>query len=559
MIHSIKLQFGSSLNVEPLEFELAPITVFIGPNNSGKSCVLQEIYNWCRTGAPARSKGNIILAGMEPSAGSAEFCQEWIKSILENVVANKDLPETKILLSNHENSRSAISREALRATLENPPAHSMNFFRWVVSNSVLILNGTGRIDAVRPQAHTDRQRPPVNYLDVLARDDEKRQTVRRIIQNAFGKHFAIDPTGISELRITLSDEELPGDHVEQTWYGDAVEFHKNAISISETSDGVRAFTGIITQIVAGDPRVIVIDEPEAFLHPSLSFQLGKEVATAAANANKRIFASTHSGEFLKGCIQSGAEINIVRLTYSSGEAAARILPKDKLLRMMRRPLLRSAGMLSGLFYEAVVVTEGDSDRAFYDEVNSRLQSSDVGRGAKNCIFLNAQNKQTVQEIVRPLRELGIPAAGIVDIDILKDGGQNFTNLLRAAGVPEALHLGLGQTRSKILGAFGDKAGRMKQDGGISLLAPEEQRAANDFFDQLEGYGVFTVRYGELESWLSYLQVEAHKADWLIQVFEKMGESPDSPSYVRPSDNDVWAFIDSIGDWIANPTKGIPPE
>ena len=53
--------------------------------------------------------------------------------------------------------------------------------------------------------------------------------------------------------------------------------------------------------------------------------------------------------------------------------------------------------------------------------NERLLAENDPRGISNCLFLNAQNKQTVWDIVKPLRELGIPALAIVDIDILKDG------------------------------------------------------------------------------------------------------------------------------------------
>jgi hypothetical protein len=43
-----------------------------------------------------------------------------------------------------------------------------------------------------------------------------------------------------------------------------------------------------------------------------------------------------------GCIQSGAAINIVRLTYQGGVATARALPSEKVQKLMRHPLLRSA-------------------------------------------------------------------------------------------------------------------------------------------------------------------------------------------------------------------------
>jgi hypothetical protein len=150
---------------------------------------------------------------------------------------------------------------------------------------------------------------------------------------------------------------------------------------------------------------------------------GYEVARAAASApEKRVFVSTHSPTFVMGCIQSGAPVNIIRLTYRSGVATARVLPSTEILQLMRNPLLRSTGVLSGLFYEFVVVTEADADRAFYQEVNERLLRFKPEWGIQNCLFINAQNKQTVQTIMRPLRKLGIPAAAIVDVDVLKEGG-----------------------------------------------------------------------------------------------------------------------------------------
>jgi hypothetical protein len=55
-------------------------------------------------------------------------------------------------------------------------------------------------------------------------------------------------------------------------------------------------------------------------------------------------------------------------------------------------------------------------------INDRLLKYADGKGIPNCLFLHAQNKQTVKTIIKPLRKLGIPVAGIVDIDILKEGG-----------------------------------------------------------------------------------------------------------------------------------------
>jgi hypothetical protein len=76
-----------------------------------------------------------------------------------------------------------------------------------------------------------------------------------------------------------------------------------------------------------------------------------------------------------GCVQGGAQINIIRVTYDYENATARLLTKEKLTPLMRNPLLRSVGVLNALFYNAVIVTEADADRAFYQEVNERFEGS----------------------------------------------------------------------------------------------------------------------------------------------------------------------------------------
>jgi predicted ATPase len=124
---------------------------------------------------------------------------------------------------------------------------------------------------------------------------------------------------------------------------EAVQFQGKAQLIDVASDGVKAFTGMVSELIAGDPKVVLIDEPEAFLHPSLAFKLGLEVSRAALKTDKRVFVSTHSPDFVMGCIQSGAPVNIIRLTYRGGNATARSLPSEELLLLMRNPLLRSTG------------------------------------------------------------------------------------------------------------------------------------------------------------------------------------------------------------------------
>ncbi len=259
-----------------------------------------------------------------------------------------------------------------------------------------------------------------------------------------------------------------------------------------------------------------------------------------------------------GCIQSGTPLNIIRLTYTKNVPTARILSQDKILKLMRNPLLRSTGVLNALFFESVIVTESDTDRAFYQEINERLLMFEPEKGIPNCLFINAQNKQTVPDIIKPLRDLGIPVAGIVDIDVLKEGGSVWTKVLNGVCIPESNHPALANLRSTIKQKFDATGKEMRRDGGIELLTDPDKETCNNLFDQLSEYGYFVIRKGQLESWLKNLNVEGHGPFWLISIFEKLGEDPKDTNYIKPSNDDVWGFITNIKNWLFNPNKkGIP--
>lgn len=555
MIRNLKLKFGRSPGSLAQQIDCTPITVFVGPNNSGKSRFLQEIDHFCRNGvlrADAVIVDSISVKGFE----NEDEVDQAISRVRVKPNVNETIYQDHILIG--PSNRVQIQSQSLKNILSNPESDIQSFGRIYLSNSTLTLNGSTRIGLLNDQPAGDLQNSPFGSLQNLFRDDSKRHEVRRIVYEAFGAYFVVDPTNLGQLRVRLSSRPPKDDLEERGIHQAAVEFHAAALHMQEASDGAKAFSGIISEITAGEPQIILIDEPEAFLHPALATKLGSEIARAAFRQDKRVFVSTHSPSFLMGCIQSSAPINIVRLTYRSNVATARVLPSEELLELMRHPLLRSTGVITGLFYEFIVVTESDSDRVFYQEVNERLLQFKPEWGIPNCLFINAQNKQTIQTIIRPLRKLGIPAAAVLDIDALKEGGSVWTGLLQSASIPDPLHSGLANHRGAIKTALEATGKDMKKDGGLSILASAEKEAAESLLEQLRIYGVFLVPGGEVESWLSHLAATGHGSNWLIDIFTRMGENASDESYVKPQNDDVWLFIKLIKDWFSNPNRhGIP--
>jgi hypothetical protein len=87
-----------------------------------------------------------------------------------------------------------------------------------------------------------------------------------------------------------------------------------------------------------------------------------------------------------------------------------------------------------------------------------------------------------------------------------------------------------------------------------VLVGDAKRAAEALLDDLARYGMFIVKRGEVEAWLSELGAPPSKHLWLKGIFEKMGSDPALRAYVRPTEGDVWAFMGEVSSWIGNPGR-----
>ena len=147
--------------------------------------------------------------------------------------------------------RAQVNKEGLVQEAQNPNQRQGHYASFLGIYTVR-LDGTNRLNLLNEQEAGDLQTTPNNHLAHLFINNDLRQEVRRIVHDAFKKYFVIDPTKIGKLRVRLSDIEPKNEREEKGWESDAIEFHRNAVEISDASDGVKAFTGIITTILAGE-------------------------------------------------------------------------------------------------------------------------------------------------------------------------------------------------------------------------------------------------------------------------------------------------------------------
>ncbi len=561
----LAFKVGSAPVDPPLDFSPPTVTVLVGPNGSGKSLALAEIDAW----AEGSRVNRLVVDQLEARWPTYDEARELLEPHeIRGLELGQNLPSPgsfRVLapgvLGGHGQD---IHEQQLRDSLD--PANSLHPSYSSLRGQLLFkffkvrLTGRDRHALANDQGLGDLKRPQT-HLAVLFANDGLRAKVRGLVYAAFAMYFTLDPTSSGgNIRVRLNAREPASPELERSLSDEAIEYHSRGLLLTEQSDGVQAYTGLVAGLYALPHRLILVDEPEAFLPPPIARRLGAALGSLGRDRGATIVAATHSAPFLIGCIASGADTTIVRLTFdrATTAATARQLPQSELQPLMAEPLLRSSRALEGLFHRAVVVTEGDADRAFYDEINSRLNES--GRGVADAQFINAQNWQTEARIVAPLRRLGVPTAAILDIDALWNPLADWKPLYRAAGLDASTptFATLEAQRRACIGQAADRA--IAKSGGVAAIHSSRRAQLRKHVADLASLGIFIVPVGELEQWLPQLAVPRGKGkhQWIVKMLLRLGSNPQAPNYVSPGLGDVWRFLDTIEKWVVDPNRaGMP--
>jgi predicted ATPase len=181
MLKSIHLKFGSSETQAPLEFDLESVTVFVGPNNSGKSRALREIESLMLTGRQAEY---VIVETLKPSISSREEAKELIESrFIKSTVGNVP-PEGHVLVARTDlvhssRSETFLLKERILDAVCQMTQGSVEYDSYVLENLlslfVIRLDGRTRFALTEPKQSGDLSGPPQNHLMALFQDEEARR------------------------------------------------------------------------------------------------------------------------------------------------------------------------------------------------------------------------------------------------------------------------------------------------------------------------------------------------------------------------------------------------
>jgi hypothetical protein len=525
-----------------LHFGSDDLVLVVGANNSGKSAALRGIHG--RINGPF--VGPVIARVKITRVGTSQDVIEWLESFA------------------HKNTNDP-NNPSFQAFGQGVNAISLNA-HWQVTSQGLqgltrffcnLLSADQRLALSNPAQNiayiTDAPSAPQHYL---YRDEGLERRLSSQFRAAFGVDLIVNRVGGNQVPLHVGNRPDPKQGQDRL----SLEYLEQIVKLPllhVQGDGMRSFAGVLLYTAVGRESVLLIDEPEAFLHPPQARELGRMLAVDRQR-DRQMFVATHSGDVLRGVLDGArTNVRVIRLRRDGSVNRVSQLENAKLAELWSDPLLRYSNILDGLFHERVIVCEGDADARFYSAIMDALVDS-AGEGTRrpDIMFVQCGGKDRIPMVMRALREVSVPVAAVVDFDVLRSE-QPLRDIVEAAAgswnaieddwklvkasieskKPELPTKEVGEEIGKVLNsvatpAFPDTASETirrilrrsspwaiaKNSGKTYIPSGDPTRAFDRLYKALNGYGVFIVDVGEVEMFVR--SVGNHGPKWVNEVLKK---------------------------------------
>jgi hypothetical protein len=259
--------------------------------------------------------------------------------------------------------------------------------------------------------------PPSHPIHVLYRDHDLEERVSGVFRKAFRVDLVVHGQAGKEVPLYCGQRPKmkPGEDRTSSEY--VIRIEEELQRLDEQGDGMRSFAGILLYTMVLPANITLIDEPEAFLHPPQARFIGQFLGSGKL-PGRQLFSATHSGDFLRGLLDSDAKsVRVIRLQRDGNVNKVKELRSDAIKELWNDPLLRYSNILDGLFHEKVVVCESDSDCRFYSAVYDAVLKQPESRRT-DVLFTHCGGKDRLPTAVRALSAVSVPVSVIADFDVL---------------------------------------------------------------------------------------------------------------------------------------------
>lgn len=298
-IESIRLSGGATIATAP-----GTVTAIVGANNVGKSTLLREIHATLSASPGYHLPRRLLVEGLQlRRQGSAGDLTAWLAQ------------HAQLVLTEHEVGFRRLGGQAVNQyRISEAWVDGSDQLGPDIANMICFYgNAEGRLglgsSAELRASVSDAPLHPVHYLqDDLALRDELSSITERI----FRRPLTLD-TLARTVRLRVGRLSIPAPRV------DAITPEYTAAMaqlppLDQQGDGMRSLLGQLLPLLTGNYPLVLIDEPEAFLHPPQARALGEELGRISGERGAQVIVATHDRNLLAGLLASGAAASVVRLT-----------------------------------------------------------------------------------------------------------------------------------------------------------------------------------------------------------------------------------------------------
>ena len=265
---SLTFSDGTTIALDPTD-----IVVFVGPNNAGKSVALRELNEHL----DKTQDFTVVKSAERRTTGSPEVFGTFI---------NKHLQVTNRGSSRHYSGH-GVSFSMGGGTAEQMWPNNIGVFKPLFCMQI-------------PTKTRITDSDPVNAIDILNEtashpiqmlysDDQLECRISGYFRQAFGEDLVVFHAGGRTIPLLVGKRPLPVQGEQFTSRAYSERLRSSTVPLEEQGDGMRSFASAILHLLSPiTPSILLLDEPEAFLHPPQARLLG-EVIAAEKSPHAQLF------------------------------------------------------------------------------------------------------------------------------------------------------------------------------------------------------------------------------------------------------------------------------
>ncbi len=485
------------------------VTAIVGGNNAGKSQLLRDIAGVVNQ--PDTLPVTITaLTATRPSVESDLDAVAWLDANVSKSASQNGVPQWSPNIGG-----GSITVAQFMQFFEYPHRPQ---FPWMgpAAQFFLHLTTAGALAGhAAGSAPVGQMMGGTTPLGQVYRDGDLEAELNSLALSTFGQGLILDRAN-SEFRLRVGEVSVavpPLNHPTRE-YADAV---LQLPPLDEQGDGMRSFIGLALLVMARPPGVLLIDEPEAFLHPGQARALGRWLGGAARDRDLQIMIATHDRDLLLGLLEADAPVNVVRVVRDGNLNRLAQLPPEEIQIVWADPVLRYSNVLQGLFHRQVVVCESDGDCRFFGAALDDLAQATGRRSiADDVLFVPGGGKQRVAAIARALGRLNVTSRAIVDFDVVRER-TTLRGIVESVGGTWSDEVNTDYVTMMQPVQQQGLLEQVKVQGLAAVPAGEPNAAGQRLLATLSTMGVHVVHVGEMEGFDRTQSL--HGAAWVSNAIE----------------------------------------